>query len=81
MADPSTYRGIPRWVTIFGIIAIVLIVLYIVLHATGVGGRHGPRMHSRSGDASGQTPSVSAIENHGAFRGLRDYIPSEVGDA
>lgn len=81
MTDPSAYRGTPRWVKIFGIIAIVLVVLYIILHVAGVGGRHGPGRHSGSGDVSGQTPPASVIVDHGASRGVRDAIPSEVGHA
>ncbi|MGH7574015.1 MAG: hypothetical protein ACREM1_02650 [Longimicrobiales bacterium] len=81
MDDHSAYRGIPRWVKIFGIIAIVLVVLYIILHAIGIGGRHGPGRHSRSGDAGGQTAPASVIDDHGASRSLRAYMPSEVGHA
>lgn len=81
MADPSVYRGTPRWVKIFGIIAIVLVVLYIILHVAGVGGRHGPGRHSGSGDVSGPVPPFSVIDDHGASRGVRDYRMSEVGHA
>jgi hypothetical protein len=54
MADPSTYSNrepvpsTPRWVKVFAIVAIVLVVLFVVLHLTGTGlggvipvGRHG----------------------------------------
>ncbi|HZR36120.1 MAG TPA: hypothetical protein VFA75_12130 [Nevskia sp.] len=43
MADPSrpTYAGTPRWVKAAGIVALVLVVLFVVLHLTGRGfGRH-----------------------------------------
>lgn len=37
--------GIPRWLKVFGIIVIGLIVLFVILQFTGVGGQHGPAMH------------------------------------
>jgi hypothetical protein len=39
MADPPldgiSNAGTPRWVKVFGIIAIVLLVVFIILHLTG----------------------------------------------
>lgn len=46
---PST----PRWVKVSGIIAIVLILLFVILKLTSVGGGHGPSRH---------IPSSSGIE-------------------
>jgi hypothetical protein len=37
MIDSSDDRGTPRWVKIFGIIAIVLVVLFVILHLAGGG--------------------------------------------
>ena len=45
---PST-TGAPRWVKVFGIIALVLALLLVV--SQFVGGGHGPGRHTRSGDA------------------------------
>ncbi len=45
----------PRWVKVFGIIALVLILLVGVLLLTG-GGNHGPGRHTPSGEAGGHTP-------------------------
>ena len=57
MADPPPHTGTPRWVKAFGIIALVLAVLFIVLQLAGVGGGHGPGRHtSASGVAGGHTP-------------------------
>ena len=54
-SPPST----PRWVKVFGVIVIVLILLFVILHLTGHGlGGHtlpGGVGHSLSGDP---TPSV-----------------------
>ncbi len=43
----------PRWVKVFGIIFIVVVLLFVILMFAG--GRHGPGRHLRPG--SGQTPS------------------------
>lgn len=50
----STTRT-PRWVYVFAIIAIVLVLLLVVQIL--MGGNHGPGRHTLSGDAGGQTPS------------------------
>ncbi|HET7480250.1 MAG TPA: hypothetical protein VFJ72_12115 [Rubrobacteraceae bacterium] len=44
MADPSSDTGTPRWVKVFGIIVIVVVLLFVVLQFTGVDG-HGPGRH------------------------------------
>ena len=49
MADPPPYAGTPRWVKLFGIIAIVLALLVVVVMFIG-GGDHGPSRHLLSGD-------------------------------
>jgi hypothetical protein len=68
MADPPPYPNsssdtgsTPRWVKVFGIIVIVLVLLFVVLKVTGLGGRHGPGRHTPSGDAGGQTPPANVI--------------------
>lgn len=51
MADPSPYSepniesGMPRWVKVFGIIFIIVAVLFGILHLAG--GGFGSHMHSR----------------------------------
>jgi hypothetical protein len=42
-ADPPPYPGVPRWVKVFGIIALVVLVLFVVLLFTG---GHGPGRHT-----------------------------------
>ncbi|MFC0476242.1 hypothetical protein ACFFHF_13465 [Robertmurraya beringensis] len=44
---PST----PRWVKISGIIIVALIVLFIILKLTGIGGNHGPGRHFSTAQA------------------------------
>lgn len=54
---PST----PRWVKVFGIIFIVLVVLAGIILITGIGGEHGPGRHMPSGEA-GETALSSVTE-------------------
>jgi hypothetical protein len=50
MTEKDTYTtGTPRWVKVFGIIALLLLVLVVVMLITGRGG-HGPGRHATSGD-------------------------------
>lgn len=37
--------GTPRWVKLFGAIALVVMLLFVVLLLTGRGGEHGPGRH------------------------------------
>jgi hypothetical protein len=53
-SPPST----PRWVKVFVIIALVLVLLFVVIMFTGIGGEHGPGRHMPSGDASGYIPPI-----------------------
>jgi hypothetical protein len=43
MADPPPYPGTPRWVKVFGIIVLVVLVLSVILLFTG---GHGPARHA-----------------------------------
>ncbi|HEV8363602.1 MAG TPA: hypothetical protein VGQ52_08775 [Gemmatimonadaceae bacterium] len=43
--------GTPRWVKVFGIIALLVVLLFVVLMVAG-GGRHGPGRHFRHADTS-----------------------------
>ena len=63
--DTGTDRELtstPRWVKVFGIIAIVVAVLFVILMFAG-GGRHGPGRHRMSdGSVSSQTPPAGIAE-------------------
>lgn len=61
MADRPPYSGTPRWLKVFGIIAIVLILLFVVIQFTGVGG-HGPGRHTPSGEVGVQALSFVVTE-------------------
>jgi hypothetical protein len=42
-SEYESTRGIPRWLKLVGIIAIILVLLIVILMLTGVfGGGHGP---------------------------------------
>jgi hypothetical protein len=51
MTDVPPYPGTPRWVKIFGIIALVLVLLVVIM--IFLGDNHGPRRHILSGDIGG----------------------------
>ena len=53
IADSPTYST-PRWVKMFGIIALVLVLLLGIVMFTGVGGEHGPGRH-----ILGPTPTIA----------------------
>jgi hypothetical protein len=56
--DRPVYPGTPRWVKVFGIIALVLVLLVVIIMFTGVGGEHGPGRHISSGGAGGHRPPI-----------------------
>jgi hypothetical protein len=39
-SDKRLSTGAPRWVKVFGIIAIVLVAVFVLLHLTGHGMKH-----------------------------------------
>lgn len=56
MADAPPYPGIPRWVKVSGIIAIVMVLLVIIIMFTG---EHGPGRHAPFGDpGAAHTPPM-----------------------
>ena len=48
MADENPYprTATPRWVKVFGVIALVLLLLFAIVMITGRGGEHGPGRHN-----------------------------------
>jgi hypothetical protein len=49
--------GTPRWVKVSGIIVGVLVLVFLVLQLTGVGGEHGPGRHIPGGNAPADAPA------------------------
>ncbi len=70
MADPPPYPGTPRWVKVFGIIGIVVVLLVVARMFIG-GGEHGPGRHAPSGDAGGQVLPSSVMEDDAPPEGGR----------
>jgi hypothetical protein len=60
MANRPPYPGTPRWVKVFGIIAIVVVLLVVFMLLTG----HGPGRHTPPGDAGGQVAAFIVMEEH-----------------
>ena len=58
--SPGSTPGAPRWVKAFGIIALVLALLFAISLLAGV--RHGPGMHTPSGDAGGSKWHANVAE-------------------
>lgn len=48
----GTPTGTPRWAKVAGIIALVLVLLFLVLELTGLRGGHGPGRHTPGADTS-----------------------------
>jgi len=65
MSDPSRYDdagGTPRWVKVFGIVALVVALLVVTVMLMGGAGGHGPQRH---GGAGGATPPSSVTASAG----------------
>jgi len=67
--DRESTPGTPLWVKVFGIIALAVVLLFVILLLFG--GGHGPGRHTPSGDAGGnRSPSASQLTEHGRGRFL-----------
>lgn len=51
-------NGTPRWVKVFGIVALVLVLLFVILHLADPD-RHGPRRHTQFGESGSHTPPIA----------------------
>lgn len=45
-SDRGSAPGTPRWVKVFGIIVIIVVLLVGIVMLTGLGGQHGPALHA-----------------------------------
>jgi hypothetical protein len=77
MANRPPYPGIPRWVTVFGIVVMVVVVLAVAMMFIS-GGEHGPGRHTPSGDSGSHVQLSSVIEGHAPPEGGPDgHTPPE----
>jgi hypothetical protein len=60
--DPTT--GTPRWVKVVGIIAIVVVLLFVIMLVAG-DGRHGPARHRLSDSGPGGQSPLSGVTKGG----------------
>jgi hypothetical protein len=60
--DRGSSPGTPRWVKVSAAIVLVLVLVFVVLKVTGLGGEHGPGRHT----GGGETPPASVREADGA---------------
>lgn len=67
MANRPSYPGTPRWAKLFGIIAIVLVLLIATLLLSG----HGPGRHAPSGEAGSRVTVSSVMEDFAQPEGGR----------
>ncbi|MFC0469086.1 DUF2933 domain-containing protein [Halalkalibacter kiskunsagensis] len=52
MDNRESPPNMPRWVKVFGVIVIVLLLVFVIIHIFG-GGEHGPGRHISSDDFAG----------------------------
>ncbi len=72
--------GPPRWVKVFGLVALAVILLFVILLLTKGPGGHGPSRHTSSSDPGGGTPLSSiAVADPARSGGLGDHAPPEAG--
>ncbi len=59
MAEPerAPITGMPRWVKVSLIVALVLVLGFFLLRLTGVGGEHGPGRHLPGNGGGQSTPA------------------------
>jgi hypothetical protein len=55
----GAYPGAPRWVKVFGLVLLALVLLVVVVML--VSGGHGPARHLPSGGAGGHPPPVALM--------------------
>jgi hypothetical protein len=79
MADRPRYPGTPRWVKVFGMIVIALVLLVAIITLAGVGGDHGPGRHTSKGDTRpstvtepGASLALASAATSGSLLGIYD---------
>ena len=61
-SERESTTATPRWVKVFGIVALVVVVLFVVVVLTGRGGEHGPGRHTPAAETpTGHTGPPSGV--------------------
>ena len=68
--ETTSPGGMPRWVRVFLLVGLALVLLFVVGKLTGVGGDHGPGRHG----GGGATPT-SVVEDESGHRSPVDHGP------
>lgn len=63
--DRVSTAGTPRWVKVFGLVLLLLVLLFVILRLTGVGGQHEPSRHGDSGETTPAAETVGGSPNSG----------------
>ena len=58
----SATPGPPRWVKVFGIVTLALVVLVVIIIFAGIGGAHGPGRHLQSSDTPPSSIYTAAVQ-------------------
>jgi hypothetical protein len=56
--EPEPGTGVPRWVKFLGIVALVLLVIFVIAQVTGVAGEHRPGRHLPGGHRISAPPAI-----------------------
>ena len=59
MAQRTDPPAMPRWVKVFGIITVLVIVTFLILMLTRGPGGHGPRRHMQLGECGLSRPPAA----------------------
>jgi hypothetical protein len=60
-SQPKQAPPTPRWVKVFGIIALIILLLAVIIVVADIGGEHGPGLHNPSGTQTGQPLALAKL--------------------
>jgi hypothetical protein len=59
-SDLESTAGTPRWVKAFGVIALIIVLLFVIVTLTGRG-KHGPGRHTPGGGSNTHTGPPAGV--------------------
>jgi len=60
-SQPKQAPPTPRWVKVFGIIALIILLLAVIIVVADIGGEHGPGLHNPSGAQPGHPLALAKL--------------------